>query len=82
MQEKGRVKEALDEEQRRVYELENRLTRQKEVGSSGAVSCSPDRPEGRGSALRATDVVGGGGSSPRVSCPQGAQLLWGEAWRL
>lgn len=42
MQEKGRVKEALEEEQRRVSELEHRLTRQKEVGRSGTVRCSPD----------------------------------------
>nr|KAF6381975.1 forkhead associated phosphopeptide binding domain 1 [Pipistrellus kuhlii] len=36
MQEKGRVKDALDEEQRRVYQLENRLTHQKEVLESSA----------------------------------------------
>lgn len=34
-QEKNRVKEALEEEQTRVQELENRLTRQKEVCSWG-----------------------------------------------
>lgn len=35
IQEKSRVKEALEEEQTRVQELENRLTHQKEVRTSG-----------------------------------------------
>ena len=37
-QEKNRAKEALGEEQKRVQELENRLTRQKKVSSWGRQS--------------------------------------------
>lgn len=54
------MKEALEEEQRRVRELENRLTCQKEVRGLGRrVSSSPDRLEGRGSKSRTPAMVGG-----------------------
>lgn len=74
MQEKSRVKKALEEEQRRVHELENRLTRQKEVGSSGR------RPE---AALEvhseAQTMVGGVGcSSPRVIGPREGSAALGR----
>lgn len=43
-QEKNRAKEALEEEQKRVQELENRLTRQKKVSSWGRQSArAPSR---------------------------------------
>lgn len=43
-QEKNRAKEALEEEQKRIQELENRLARQKEVCSWGdRVGLSPNQ---------------------------------------
>lgn len=80
MQEKSRVKEALEDEQRRVHELENHLTHQKEVGSSGRQPAAAlTRPRVMEVRSEAQMTVGGVGcGSPRVIRPQEGSAALGR----